>query len=1503
MTETSTASTPFAAILQSLLPSAVQAEFNAIGPPPQRLSDLEAAAPPVSREFLERIRALAKGANAAFPGNPLRAAACWHEAGRLLWRRAGHPAEAWNCHSRALAIHPDYKPARDAMRRLARIAGDRETLSLIIDSQIGRLSNPCETACLLSEQAALEIEAGHFAEAMDSLRAAASSYPGALVPPLLKLGVAVNQSDDGELAQSLEVMIEKWPDSAGAVGLKLILALFEERLNLLDAAVSRLDSESGESLSLSGLWARVRLRLRHQRYRDAFDDLRVLARSVEDPSMRAALNRFAKVLCVFSLDCEPGENQATEEDNSGNLADLELLAAIRTQSQEGRTRALGRLSPRANSPRLQAAIAISRDVAAWADGQSMGALAKDTGPVSPGAGALAALLCADFPWEPGATVLSAEVDPSVLLYGSLASRDLGQAAGDFAELRDRVADREDRWALAVAEAYIRLHCLDQPELALAALRGEDLASAREPLPSLLRMVDRTSAALAKLSESQAEIADTPALQATYIAWAARHQETSQRDRARELFDRALGLDPSCLLALCGLERVGASTEELAKAWTRASEAAPLSLATFYFVRAYFWHRLGGAHAKGAALLLKAQKNDPSDLGLWELAFKAASAHMRSALSAHVLLPPAEELSAHERTIIGSLALEIAPEHAAPWFLSAVEQEKDAIYLLGCEEALFVAGKGEQVMSSLAAELVGKEGAAAARLAVRLALSCQRQGEGNRALLRHVREIARRVPGHRPTAIKRMILAGLEREKGEMALALRDLAATTTDKNMVSASAVAAWQLTKGELAASDLASRLDERCALAHVELEGKLEDHLADARRVALGRVLALLPKSVSHWMRRAELDRDSGAKTAAAQAYRQASEVSPEDPLPLARLASLEWDEELCLEALVELARRCEVSVHKRECLRAAALVASQQPLDRARAGKLWAELLAASPQDDEAFEQALRFADELADRHLRCEVLSLRLTAELEPETKRKLHMQLVEPYLELGQRDRAKEHLLQAAELMDTDTAAHLRLAELHRQDGEWHAAIERLTTAARIARDPEQGIPIFFALGQLYMDHSPRADLAEKSFLKVLGWDVEHVPSLERLADLYHRDGNFVRAVQALEHLVRLGATPRERTEKSLVLAELLNKECDRPADAERVLLDAWEADFTDLRPIDELSRLLERRADSLSLNVFVDRAVASYLAVASKTCEDAAALGRVARLYELRRHTPMAILATEARDIALGGGGRSESARWNLGARLADPTYEEMICPKELTAALRAVLQAVEEPLARALGVWAKQIDFAGETKLGRKSPLNVSVVKLAQVFGLEPPVVYASDGPSLRLYPGSPGALVVPQEVVESESQPQLSFVAASAAQGLRHGLGLSTVVEDDALIEAIFTVIGLVAPGAAPPVPSSSLSAGITEFMTGKVALQVQPFVLDVIDAFTNLDVPALMRQSMDRAGLLGCGSLWDAMSALRLIHAQSSATLGELEGYSAIVAFCLGKVHLDLREVMGI
>lgn len=1493
------------ALSASLTPSTIPAEIAAIGPPPQSLVEMDATASRVDPALRERIRALAKGANAALRRSPIRAAACWHEAGRLLSRRAGRYAEAWTCHSRALAIYPDYKPARDAMRRLARLSGDRDTLSMIIDSQIGRPSNPCETACLLSEQAALEIEAGRHAEAMDSLRDATAIYREALVPALLKLSVAVNQTDDVELAESLEVLIDKWVDPAGAVGLKLILALFEERLGRLDWAASRLNEEDTEALSLAGLWARARQRLRLDRGEEAVADLTALASRVDDPSMRTALLRWGRAIAVLSNSQTPDLPSHRAPGETAEFADLDLLDALRQKDPVARHAALQRLLPQTRTESLGAAIAIARSVADWAAGDPPEALPLDIGPPSPGAGGLAALIGAEFPWEPSATLLSAEVDPSSLLYASLSSRELGQAAGDLAELRERIADPQDRWALAVAEACVRLHSLEQPELALAALRGADMSPAREPFPSLLRLVDHSPIALAELVESQAELADSPQDKALLLAWAGRHREATDKERAREQYQRALVLDSTCLLALCGLERIGSGADELAKAWATAADSTSLETSTSYLVRASYWHRLGGAHARAAVFLLKAHKAAQPDSGLWEMAFKAAATHMRSALSSHVLQAPPGELAPYERACLGSLALEIAPEQAAAWFSSALEGADDAIFALGHSEALFESGQADQLVTSLSKALQGAQGEDAARIAARMALASKRQGMDNATLLRLLGEVAHRVPGHRPTGVKRAVTAALEHSASVLADALRSLATTSSDPTIASAVASAAWQVQPDDLPGLELASRLDEWNTLAHVELEAALAGH-PEERAAALDRILAMMPGAASYWLRLAEIHRGAGEQKAAMRAYQQAAKAAPGDPLPLLRLATFDETEtsQVSLDVLVQLARSCEAPTHQRELLRAAALAADEQPGERSLAGRLWAELLEASPENAEAFERALEIATELGEQELLCAVLKSRLRASLDPETERQLHIQLADPCLALHDRGAAKEHLSRASELMINDIEAHRRLAELHREDGEWHAAIERLMTAARLVRGPDNGIPVFFALGELYMDHSPRVDLAEKSFLRVLGWEREHTPSLERLAELYHRGSHFGRAVQALEHLVRLASTPEDRVEKSLALADVLENEFERVDDAERVLVQAWEGAPADLRPIEELAKLSERRFDNLSLVVFVDRAIAAHLADPAALCGDPAALGRVARLYELRCQPAMTAIAVGARNIALGSGGEAPEAEWHLGARIADPAYEELICPKALSASLRAVLRAVEEPVARALGVWVKQVDLGREVRLGRKDPLVVNVNYVSQLFQVDPPHVYTSLEPGLRLYPGSPAALVVPKALVTGSSSPALAtFVAVSAAYSLSHGLSLATVVPASTLGAALSAVIQVIVPSATVPSEANAFSERIAEAMSGKVKAQIQPFAFDFQDDIGELDVPQLMREAADRAGLLGCGSLWNAVSALRLIYAMPDAPLGELPGYGALVAFCLSKAHLDLRESMGV
>lgn len=285
------------ALSPSLIPSDIPDSTLPFGRPPVKLVEMETEVGSIPALLYRRIQALGKNANAVRFKNPMDGAICWHHAGRMLERKAGRVGEAWICYNRALALYPDHKPALGALRRLARKAGDDETLIRILEAQLDRPTPPIEAAALHTELAVIEQEKGNVGNALDALREAVRVYPETIAGHLLKIGVAVQEGDDEELADSLLAVNANWPESEISGKLNIILALIEERLGRIDLAIERLNlSAEHSTLTLPENWLRFRLALRLDQMEQASEICEELIVQIDEPLLRGSFRRIKNAI-------------------------------------------------------------------------------------------------------------------------------------------------------------------------------------------------------------------------------------------------------------------------------------------------------------------------------------------------------------------------------------------------------------------------------------------------------------------------------------------------------------------------------------------------------------------------------------------------------------------------------------------------------------------------------------------------------------------------------------------------------------------------------------------------------------------------------------------------------------------------------------------------------------------------------------------------------------------------------------------------------------------------------------------------------------------------------------------------------------------------------------------------------------------------------------------------------------------------------------------------------
>ncbi len=1487
------------------------------GPVPPALAAVAASAADPLLE--ERVQALATNAGATEERTPLIAATCWHEAGRLLAGRLGRPGEAWLCHSRALAVQPEHTPARHALRRLAYDANDPRLLAGIIDAELERATDDAETTALLVERASSETALGDFTNAMGTLREASGIQPRSLVTHLLQLAVATREMEDAELADILRAIVDAWPDSEREPGMGLMLALLEERLGRHEAALAQLDRPAGAEPGPSRAacaWAEARLSLHTGQPEPAVRALEDLAQAIDGEGAEdlvQALDRFRRTVLALAIGGAPMTGHAIEPATAA--VEPRLIAALRAGDFENEDRLVRFLAEAVATPAVRAALLTG----AWATNLATGAGSEPTAEIR-ALGIAGRVLDRLLSTSPDDATREAPSGgpPGMDLHLALRDRDAPRVTAAIEALRDRGADEEERWNLAVLAAWLRDERTDAPEQAVAGLTAVADSLDREPLSRLIRARVSDHARLAELALVEADHADGPGAAALRLAWAGHHTGRLDAGRGAELYRRALEIDPACSLALAALSRGVVDHEALAEAHASAATEADGDDRFGHLLGAGA-HRLAmGALEEAVGLFGQALDLRPDDIDLRILLLRLALDRPSLATARLLELPTGgDDLTPRLLCSLGSLALGVDPAAAIDAFSEALALDpSDPIARQGHTEALLAAGRGSLVSSELLKDLDGTEDPEErARLLLRLADVDSRYGKDRTSAVLSLLSLADLLPGHRSTLVELLFHYSRQGHRDELPRVFADLARSVDDAADGAAFAQISWSGTAAGIDLLRLATKLGADTPVHLVQLEALTDS--PEERVEVLRAISAALGETPIRLARLAEaLEQAGDVPGAIAIAERLIHDEHGDAAVwsALLRMRRATGDAAGEAVALAGLARISGVPEQRVQYLLAEARLARDSLGDNGRAAACCVAALEIDPACEEAHLLGRDLFEAMGDHAGLARLVTQRIRGLEAAPDKHRMLLELTDIRLSIGDASGAKTALGLALELSPEDVAARRRLAAMHVRDDEWPEAIEHLMEAARLNRDPQAGQEIFFELGTLYADHTERTDLAEKSFVKVLGWNRGHFAAMERLADVYARMGNWQRSAQALEQLTIMAESPSVKAAKMVALAATLDTRLSRPADAERLLNEARGLDPMDIAPIRGLAELYTRQRDGMALSVLLDQALATHAASLESNPDQPVLYANVYRILEMKNEDSLASLAVGILDLL---GARSDfpdvppdvvEVHWQGGARAGDAGLAELFCPKTIPPGLRETLRAVEEPISRSLGASAKQVDLPKDSRIDRKHPLALMLGLLGPAFGVRGEIVcYRTTTPGIRFAPGAPGIALVPEGIVSGEDPALIPFAAGSILAFAREGLALATIVEENRLRLLVAGLVRLAVPGyEAPGLDQGELDeevAFLRRSIPEKVIARVAPFAFECGSALKSPTVRQNLLTIAHRIGLVTTGSLSGALRSMAAEHGRPVTPLALVPGIGSVVSFTFSKDHLELRHRTGI
>ncbi len=1508
------AETPTSTILRQSEFFSTIATVGVYGEPPTRLVEMDTDSEKVSDYVRERVGALVENARLNAGNSAEIAAGCLHQAGRFLDRRAKRPSDAWRCHGGALAILPGYRPALAAMRRLARRGGESDKLTVALNACVEVSGLPAETVTSLCEKSVVDLKSGSDANALDSLREAVRVSPDSILPHLLKLGPAAREGDDHELIESLHVVADRWPEQGVSIAARMALVLAEERIGNLDAALDQLgEIEPDEQNKTVLTWLKVRLQIRLGAIDKAAKTLGDLRDGSGSREFSFAVDRIRKAINTLSLGKRETDGSTVEPS-----WEIDLLCRWKGDDFGAEVKVAGAAVDFVSSDTMKAVLFENALLAAIDDDFEEGKIPEDVDRNTPRGRALALALGEIDKDDEMSLLADPEADPLGCLHAALTRGEDAVVIKALEALGRKATGETDRWDILVAQTAVMRAAGTEPVKVLEVLKNEASRIHKRPLASLVRLHDRTPESLASLALSQAGDAKNTDEKADMLSFAATHFEKFDPTRAAELHREALSLSPICLMALSALEREGSDHSTMAIALAAAAEASIDERdRAVSFIKSGAHHLASGVTSRALESFIRALKVAPGDEELRDSVLRLAACHPDLLEDMDLLQPRDLENFSLERVLsLGALAFGLDAVAATRLFGKAIEIDPDdPVAVVGFTESALKSGRKSEESSRLLSLLRdASTPEEEAWVYLRIAQVDERYGEDIGAAMLSLMTLEEKLPGHRPTLGRLAMYYARQNRLQDLTWVAHALSNSLNDDEDAACAAMVAWRESMIDIEPLKIAVSRQPTSVLHLAYLEARTGDK--GEQRACLEGIVRQLGESVVHVSRLADLLEEGGEAQSALELRRKALGNSPDsllDLLGMERIQEREQDYSALIETLIRIAATSRVKEFQIAKLLSAARLSQEQMNDPQRAALLCLEVLQKDPVNGEAFDRGKAILENAGNSIMMDRFLSARVEGVTDPAQKHQLLIDIANTRLSNDDREGAKASLARALELFPSDLETHRWMASLRMQDEEWEEAIHHLMEAAKNVKDPEMGMEVFYDLGVLYMDRSERKDLAEKSFVKVLGWSRDHFLAMERLGVLYMSIGNWGRAAQALERVIVLATETEIKIVKMIDLAHVLETNLNRSKDAERVLAEARRIVPLDIRPVEYLAGMYTRQKDPMALNVLLDQALTTQATAIVKNPDNGVLYSNMLFLLTMKSQDEVASLAAAAMRIV--GAEPTEHSKtvsvektWELGARICDPVVEGYICPKHVPIGMRATLQAVEEPVAKLFGFSAKQLGLGRDARVDRKLPLPVAIAELATAFGIKPePVVYAGDDNDIRVIPGSPFAVVVPARVVGSTEDNVVRFTAAFAVTSIRWGISLATILTEQQLQQTIGGLVKLFIPDFQPagvdPSVLVSVSKNLDSVLSAKVKAIVQPFAFDCAKVVELGDIRENIITMGHRAGFLSAGSLTGSVEAFRAIVGNPLAPLDQLPVVGRMMAFIFSKDHLELRKGMGI
>ncbi|MDB4944948.1 MAG: Exonuclease SbcC [Labilithrix sp.] len=543
----------------------------------------------------------------------------------------------------------------------------------------------------------------------------------------------------------------------------------------------------------------------------------------------------------------------------------------------------------------------------------------------------------------------------------------------------------------------------------------------------------------------------------------------------------------------------------------------------------------------------------------------------------------------------------------------------------------------------------------------------------------------------------------------------------------------------------------------------------------------------------------------------------------------------------------------------------------------------------------------------------LLEKRLEAETDEGERVAYQVELARALADMGDIARARASLEGALAHRPDHTTALAAMAALCSREGDWAGAEQAYVRLARLLVVPAEQREVYEKLGEIYGTHTGNLSRAEVAYREVLKRAPADLPTLEKLVDLYKRQGDLERAVETQTQLVAASNDPAARLQRLIELAAIHEATARDVRRSEQVLESARREFPTSVVALRAMAEFYARQRQMPAMQILLDRA-------ASDARRSFAAGRFVTSLfevlhaaYELRgrkdaaRVVAATLAAVEGQPASLIGGE----------ARAIDPRLDDLLAPELIGPALRALFHRAGDSLDAASPLDLRALRAQ---PLVPGTPLGTVIGAVATVVGLGALQIIVSPALGRVALPlgSNPPALLVGEGLMHVPNEAARTFVVVRALKMIL-ARGSSLLRGDKAdvpvLLSALFTAFN---PSFSPPGVDGRRVAELSRKLLPLLPRNLDPttsvIALEAAGTLGN-DTPQIGHAGhawANRVALLAVGDPNAALDAIAWSRGEEAAPRGaeERAGWIArtpeareLMTFSVSEAYAEARIRLGL